>query len=140
MEKKVILVSHGKLSEGMAHSVQMICGETVPYYGMMPGEHGCVIADQIRAEAIANPETQYIVIADLFGGSVCNECTCLTEYENIKIISGMNMGLVIELLFEQAPISDETIQEKIEKCKELILNITPEYIKSKSTEDSEEFF
>ena len=41
MEKKIILVSHGKLSKGMAHSVQMISGENeaLSYYGMMPGEH-----------------------------------------------------------------------------------------------------
>lgn len=38
MEKKVILVSHGKLSEAMMHSVQMIIGknEALSCYGIMP--------------------------------------------------------------------------------------------------------
>ena len=36
--KKIILVSHGKLSEGMLHSVQMIIGknEDLSCMGMMP--------------------------------------------------------------------------------------------------------
>lgn len=36
---KLILISHGKLSEGMAYSAQMIAGENenLSYYGLMPG-------------------------------------------------------------------------------------------------------
>ena len=38
--RKVILISHGKLSEGMAYSAQMVAGEknNLSYYGLMPGE------------------------------------------------------------------------------------------------------
>jgi mannose/fructose-specific phosphotransferase system component IIA len=36
---KMILISHGKLSEGMAYSAQMIAGQNpdLSYYGLMPG-------------------------------------------------------------------------------------------------------
>lgn len=143
VDKKVILVSHGKLSEGMAHSTQMICGENedLSYYGMMPGEHYTAIVEAIKEKASANPDTQYIVIADLLGGSVCNGCTELIGMENVKLISGMNMGLVIDLLFAAAPVSDEDIEESLRACKETIANVTPKYIKSKEPDgDANDFF
>lgn len=143
MDKKVILVSHGKLSEGMAHSVQMICGENkeLSYYGMMPGEHYTSIVDEIKKSACENPDTQHIIIADLLGGSVCNGCTELIELENVKLISGMNMGLIVEMLFMSAPVKNEDIVQSLTLCKEAMIHITPEYIGGKeSVNDSEMFF
>lgn len=141
MEKRVILVSHGKLSAGMAHSVQMICGENeeLSYYSMMPGEHYSTIVDSIRSQAEAHPEIQYIVIADLLGGSVCNGCSELVSMENVKLVSGMNMGLVIELLLEEAPVTDEVIEEKLRENREIVRSVTMEYLNSRNSED-EDFF
>lgn len=141
MEKRIILVSHGKLSEGMAHSVQMICGENEElfYYGMMPGEHYSMVADAVKEQALEHPDIQYLIIADLKGGSVCNGCTELVDMENVKLISGMNIGLVIELMFEEAPVSDETIEEKLVNCKEAMIHITPDYIHG-ATAEEEAFF
>ena len=142
MEKKVILVSHGKLSEGMMHSVQMITGknEALSCYGMMPGEHYSIIVDAIEKEAKANLEIQYIIIADLFGGSVCNGCTSLTNLPNVKLVSGMNMGLVIEMVLAQAPVSDEMIAEGLASCKEGITYISNDLVKSQSDNSDENFF
>lgn len=138
MEKKLILVSHGKLSEGMAYSVQMICGQNpdLSFYGMMPGEHYTEIVETIRRLATENPDTQYIIIADFLGGSVCNGCTELIVLPNVKLVSGMNLGLVVDFLFEPAPISDETIEKKIEVSRGQILNVTPAYLKQKDGDDS----
>ncbi len=140
MNKKIILVSHGKLSEGMAYSVQMICGESedLSYYGMMPGEHYASIVDSIREQAEANPDTQYIIVADLLGGSVCNGCTELVNLENVKLISGMNMALVIEMMFESAPITDEMIGAYLENCKSVIRQVKPEDLGG--NEDEDDFF
>ena len=142
MNKKMILVSHGKLSKGMAHSVQMICGENedLSYYGMMPGEHYSTIVEAIRTQAQENPDTQYIVVADLLGGSVCNGCTELTTLENVKLISGMNMALILELIFAETPITDEMIEESLNNCKEVIRQVKPEEFTSGQSDDSEEFF
>lgn len=142
MKKKVILVSHGKLSEGMMHSVQMIVGknESLSCYGMMPGEHYSIIVDDIETEAKENLDTQYIIIADLFGGSVCNGCTALINLANVKLISGMNMGLVIEMLLAEAPITDEIISSAIESSISGIINITETFVKDQNSNSEESFF
>lgn len=142
MKKKVILISHGNLSKGMMMSVQMIMGknEELSSYGMMPGEHYSGIVRAIEKEVKANPETQYILIADLFGGSVCNGCTSLIVLPNVKLISGMNMGLVLEVVLAEAPVSDEVIAQKIENCKTGINNISQDFIKAQNDSSDDSFF
>lgn len=141
MDKKIVLVSHGELSHGMYHSLQMIIGKNDNLYHlkMMPGEHYSVVCDEVEKMAKENPETQFIVVADLLGGSVCNGCIPLIENENIKLVSGMNMGLVIELLFAPAPMSNQDIQEKIEACKDGIVLVSNEYINSQDQSDDDFF-
>ena len=137
MDKKIILVSHGKLSAGMLHSVQMIVGERedLSCYGMLPGEHYQPIVDTIEAEVTAHPDTQYIVIADLLGGSVCNGMMTLIHYENLKLVAGMNMGLVINLLLEPEALTDEVMDAKIKEAKDIIVRVRPESLEKTEEED-----
>ncbi|MBS5285103.1 MAG: hypothetical protein KHY46_14820 [Clostridiales bacterium] len=140
MDKKIILVSHGMLASGMCHSVQMIIGERedLTFFGMMPGEHYQPMVDAVEREAVSHPDTQYIVIADLLGGSVCNGMTTLTGHENIKLIAGMNMGLVIGLLLEPEALSDGQIEAKIREAQEINLLVAP--VTGDETDGGENFF
>ena len=142
MDKKIILVSHGELSKGMLNSLQMIIGENeaLSCYGMMPGEHYSVVCNEVEKLAKENPNTQYIVVADLLGGSVCNGCIPLIQNENIKLVSGMNMGLIIELLFAPSPMSNEDIDEKINLCKDGITHVSAQYIKEQDENSNDDFF
>lgn len=128
MDKKVILVSHGKLSEGMFHSVRMIIGENedLSCMGMMPGEHYQPMVDEIEERLKKFPDTQFLVIADLLGGSVCNGMSTLVKYPNMKLVAGMNMGLVINLLLAQGALSDEEIDAKVAEANEVNHRIRPE--------------
>lgn len=138
MEKKIILVSHGKLSAGMLHSVQMIVGDNpdISCMGMMPGEHYQPMVDEVERQLKENPDIQYLVVADLLGGSVCNGMTSLTGYPNVKLIAGMNMGLVINLLLAPGVLSDEEIDAKINEAKEINQRVVLE----ESSEGSDDFF
>lgn len=138
MDKKMILVSHGKLSAGMLHSVQMIVGENpdISCMGMMPGEHYQPMVDEVERLLKENPDTQYLVVADLLGGSVCNGMTALTGYPNMKLIAGMNMGLVINLLLAPGPLSDEEIDAKINEAKAINQRVVLE----ESSGGSDDFF
>lgn len=98
---KLILASHGKLSEGMAYSAQMIAGESenLSWYGLMPG--GSVDEDiigKIRAQVEAEPENTFLVLSDLDSGSVCNASYTLQSEPNVLLATGMNLSLVVDLL------------------------------------------
>ncbi|WP_394524528.1 PTS sugar transporter subunit IIA [Lacrimispora sp. JR3] len=129
-KKKVILVSHGKLSAGMLHSIQMIIGENedVSSMGMMPGEHYQPMVDALEQKLKENPDTQYVVVADLMGGSVCNGMTTLLQYPNIKLVAGMNMGLVINLVLSPGVLTDEEIDAKVAEANAVNKRIQPELL------------
>ncbi len=138
MDKKIILVSHGKLAEGMLHSVRMIVGENpdISCMGMLPGEHYQPMVEAVEQQVKENPDTQYLVVADLLGGSVCNGMSVLTHYPNLKLIAGMNMGLVIGLLLTPGVLTDEEIEEKIREAKDMNRRVVLE----KAAEENEDFF
>lgn len=117
---KVILISHGKLSEGMLSSVRMITGidSNVKYYGLYPGNHPNEIIKEIEEEVENNQQNTYIIAADIFGGSVCNAAMELVRFKNVKLISGMNLSLVIELVLSGDDVSDEELNEKINNAKD----------------------
>lgn len=118
-KKKVILISHGKLSAGMADSVAMIIGdvENLSYYGLQPGEMPEMIADTIEVLVDNEPETQFVVLADLLGGSVSNAVSRLSMRENVVLINGMNMGLVIGILLHNGALSQVELDTLIEESK-----------------------
>lgn len=139
-DKKIILISHGKLAEGMLYSVQMIVGENpdLSCMCMLPGDHYQPLVDAMEKQLKENPDIQYVVIADLLGGSVCNGMSVLTGYPNIKLIAGMNMGLVINLLLFPGALTDMEIDSKIDEAKELNKRIVIE--KAEAGNDAETFF
>ena len=138
MDKKIILVSHGQLSAGMLHSMQMIVGENpdISCMGMLPGEHYQPMVDAVEQQLKEHPDTQYIVVADLLGGSVCNGMTALTGYSNMKLVAGMNMGLVVNLLLAPGALTDEEIDVLINEAKDMNRRVVLE----KSDQGSDDFF
>lgn len=118
-KKKVILISHGKLSAGMADSVAMIIGdvENLSYYGLQPGEMPEMIADSIEALVDNERDTQFVILADLLGGSVSNAVSRLSMRENVVLINGMNMGLVIGILLHNGILSQAELDTLIEESK-----------------------
>ena len=120
--RNVILLSHGKLAEGMAYSAQMVAGEkkNLSCYGLLPG---CLVDDLIRTikeKVTANPGQQYLIISDILGGSVCNGSVELQALPNVKLATGMNLLMVIQLLFSDEEMSDEEFEAVVESSKDTV--------------------
>lgn len=117
----VILASHGELSKGMLHSANMIIGDItkeVVVYCLYPGENPEDFAKEMKEE-ISKGNSQYIIITDILGGSVYIALSQLTIYENVRIFSGMNLGLVLGVLMEkQKDIADEKAQIIVDDAKD----------------------
>ena len=120
--RHVILLSHGKLSEGMAYSAQIVAGEkkNLSYYGLMPGGLVDELIGTIRERVEADPENQYLIISDILGGSVCNGSVELQSLPNVKLASGMNLLMVIQLLFSDEEITDEEFEAVVESSKDTV--------------------
>lgn len=98
--RKVILASHGRFAEGIEDSVNMIIGkqENLKTFGMRAGENATDFAEKIKEEILENPDTEFVILTDLYGASVCTAMSLLSEYQNVKVFSGMNLGMVLDIL------------------------------------------
>ena len=116
--RKVILASHGELSKGMLNSVRMIvgeCGCLVETFSLYPGESAIDYANALITRAKANQEDEYVVIADVLGGSVHTALIETLVCSNIKLFSGMNMSLVLETMMSQTEQVNGEMADKLKK-------------------------
>ncbi len=116
--RKVILASHGEYSKGLLDSVKMIVGDLancVSSYSLYPGASAADFALELEKTIVEDKETEYVILSDLYGASVCTAMLRLTTLPNVKLFSGMNLNMVLELLTR---FSDELTKEDIEQLVE----------------------
>lgn len=108
----IILASHGELAKGMLYSAHMIVGdlaEKVRTYCLYPGQNPEDYAKTLKEE-IKSSKEEYILVADIMGGSVHTALSQLTIYNNVTILSGMNLNLVLSLLLgDQSDVTDNRL-------------------------------
>ena len=114
LDKKIVLASHGDLANGMLSALEMIIGKTdnVYAFGLSQYDSPELISqevEQIRSDLL-------IVVCDLKGGSVYNRLIELSVKENTLVVSGMNLGMILELVLTHF---DENYRTQIESIVEM---------------------
>lgn len=115
--REIVLASHGLFAEGAFDSVNMIVGEQkhVRTYQLRPGENAADFAAELQKEIIQQPDTEYLILTDLYGASVCNAMLPLSSYPNVVVFTGMNLCMALEVIMSDAePFTEEKIEELIE--------------------------
>lgn len=114
MKRKVVLASHGELSECIVKSAKMIIGEfeyEVITYTLQLGHHPDEFKDVLEEEIMANADVEYVIMVDLFGASVANSLFILTSYKNVKMFTGMNLNMLLSVLVEyKSELSDADVE------------------------------
>lgn len=113
---QVILASHGNLSVGALDTVHMIVGE-------IPNVHALTLQREDK-ESISGKIVELIktfdkndhvyVLTDMLGSSVNNSAVeLLQQQENIVVIAGMNMPLILSLALEGEDLTQEQVHQLI---------------------------
>lgn len=120
--REIVIASHGAFAEGALDSSAMIVGgeqEHVRTFRLRPGGSAADYAEELGREIEANQDTEYVILTDLYGASVCSAMLPLSRYPNVKVFSGMNLCLILEVLMcDPEPLTDETVEELIASAKE----------------------
>lgn len=119
--RKIILASHGKLSEGLLNSANMIVGDLtkcVTTYSLYPGEIATDFVEKLEKEIIVDEKTEYVIIADLYGASVSSALYRITQYKNVKLFTGMSFNMLLELLtnYEQL-LTDKDVEQLLNEAR-----------------------
>lgn len=110
--QNIILISHGSMAEGIKASLEMIVGKQdhVHVVALTPdGDNRQFEEELLKKMKALNGSS--LIIADLLGGTPCN--VALSNYlesENVEIIAGMSLPLVIEATLNSTATVKELIQ------------------------------
>ncbi len=138
--RHVILASHGNLARGMADTIGMIVGEANNLSTfVLERDDKDPISNQVRRELDSfDPADEVIICTDMVGSSVNNDMVgLLGDYPQVTLISGMNLPLVITLVMDEGPSSDEELATVIAMAGEGIKNCSLA-LREQATEDEED--
>lgn len=99
----IIVISHGKLAEGLKDAIEMIMGPQTQFktLGLFPEDNPDDFRDAIKTSIKEIDDGQGILIfADLFGGSPANAATYLVNLrpQGIEIVTGVNLPMLLEII------------------------------------------
>lgn len=103
MKRKIILASHGNLAEALMSTAQMIIGPNTDMIalGLQAG-----VAPEAYREALNEvfsqyPEYEFLVLVDILGGTPFNSIISQLQNENVQVVTGVNLGMLLEVLLNQ---------------------------------------
>ena len=136
--RKFLIASHGTLASGIKSSLDIIIGpmENVYLIGAYTGENKSIEDDLAEVLKQVSNEDELIVFTDLMGGSVTNQVLQYALKENVYIVSGFNLPLLLDILLSdpETPV-DEVIETGISNAKDQIVFVNKLIAKNKEGND-----
>ena len=110
----VIITGHGRFSEGMMSSLNMIAGQSEALIGVN------FLESESTEDLDKNLLNAYhelrktcegvIIVCDLFGGSPFKQAATLSvQQENISVLAGINLASCLELIFARLAETDAQV-------------------------------
>jgi PTS system mannose-specific IIA component len=124
----LVLVSHGKLAEGLIDAMQMIAGEqeAVRAVALLETEDIESLIERIQQAVNAVDSGEGVLIfVDLFGASPFNASARLvlaSPERPLEVITGVNLPMLVELVVQREGMS-------LNDAVELVLQVAPESIR-----------
>lgn len=128
----IILASHGSLAEGMADSVSMLYGKPECFHSVCLRAEDIAEAFGERIESLLDSNVDNIIITDILGGTPFNQGMLLSEkYTNVRVVAGMNLGMILELLMQREVLN-------FSECVDHIVNVGKDSVIAPSLDTLEE--
>lgn len=139
---KILLASHGPLAKAMKKTAEFIMGENdnVQYLCAYVDEDSMDLPRMIDCwEKEKRQEDIWIVITDIFGGSVNNEFMTRAKNDSFYLLAGMSLPLVLSLWTEEDIVDQGQIQNIVaDAAKETVVFCNS--LLEQSVEDEDEEF
>lgn len=120
----IILASHGALSQGLKQTAEMILGPVTNIYALSAyRDEDEPIEQQIQSIVSKLGKENLFILTDILGGSVNNEMIGLLKKEPaIRLITGMNLPLVISIATQVNPIAAADLELIIDESRQSLID------------------
>jgi mannose/fructose/sorbose-specific phosphotransferase system IIA component len=137
-----LIATHGELSKAFIETFELIAGKTtnVSYFAMTKLKSGDLAKEELKTIlSTKNKDEHFIVLTDVFGGSVTNICTeLLMDFKDFDIITGLNLPMMLTLILSGDELSiEDMIEEGVRSAKEGIIHINKLLEAQKGTKEDD---
>lgn len=95
----LVIAAHGRLAEELVATAEQIVGPLplTATCSIEPGASPESIREQMRrAVAAVDAGSGVLVMADLFGGTPCNQGLTLTRERRVEVLTGINLPMLLK--------------------------------------------
>jgi len=118
--RKYLIATHGTFAGGIKSSIDLILGETENVFLIQAylEENKSLQQEIQQVLKQINHEDELIVFTDLMGGSITNQILQFALKENVYIVAGVNLPLLLDILLAdpENPVS-EVIETGLENAR-----------------------
>ena len=116
--KQILIATHGKMASGIRYTVELIVGkmegiETIDAY-VTPEDN---VEEKFKEYFRKHEQDRVIVFTDLMGGSVNQKLMEYSKRENVTLITGTNLPVLMQVMLADDDVTDDEIQEYIEDAR-----------------------
>ena len=117
--KQILIATHGKMASGIRYTAELIVGKmdeitTIDAY-VTPEDN----VEKRFEEYFAQHENDRIfVFTDLMGGSVNQKLLGYSQKENVTLITGTNLPVLMQVMMADDDVTEDEIQEFIDDARE----------------------
>lgn len=116
----VLLLSHGKMAEGVSSAINLIAGEPdgFDYLGLEPGTTPEKFTEEIKKKIITlDRGNGVLLLCDIVGGTPFNTSCMIKRTNNVEILSGLNLGMALTAALERdTAISLEELADTVKEA------------------------
>lgn len=120
----IVLISHGNLAAGMLDSLHMFYGEELKQIDTLslrleddPTKFGEKLDQKLNE---LDTGDGVFIVADMLGGTPCNQAL-MRLGDRVKVLAGMNLPLLMELLNERQ-FGSVNLEHLVQTAKDAVLN------------------
>ena len=133
---KIFLASHGRFASGIESSCGILLGGSDNKTVFDAYIDQSTVQEHLDAFfSTVAPEDEVLLCSDLYGGSVNQVMYTYLDRPNTRLVAGVNMTFMMNLLSEEAPLSDGRLDEIIEESREYLRRVLPEVGNESQEED-----
>lgn len=117
--KHILLVSHSTLAKNFKETAKMIAGENavkgITTIGIDQSDSPEQFINSIVEYLSNDCDGEYLVLADLYGASPCNSTCMAMRGKKYRIVTGLNLGMLLEAIFSIQLLSLDELSIKLEQ-------------------------
>jgi fructoselysine and glucoselysine-specific PTS system IIA component len=124
--RKFLIATHGAFAKGISSSLEIIIGplENVHLIQAYIDENKGIEEELTALLGNAREDEEWVIFSDLLGGSITNQILQVALRENVHVVAGFNLPVLLDVLLAdtESPV-EEVIEQALINAREQLVYV-----------------